>query len=212
MTEKGIAVAKQSGQAFSELRFDAVYSSDLQRAMETAEIFLTAQTEGQTEGDNKKTFSSNLSRTKEPMFNRIIPSKKLREVGFGYYEGLENFGVWRLAEHKAIEEGLAKEGDVINEAIKIDMLHLLDPYHLAENYEGFIDRLKEGILEIVEQHTTGQILIVSHSSSIKALFNTLDEDYQTTVDPENGSMSVMTYENGKFTVKAYNIFSDEGLK
>lgn len=189
LTESGINDATKAGEVFSKIEFDAAYSSDLTRALETGRLFLKAA-------------------------NQSIPiteSKGLREIGFGYYEGLDGRSVWNIAELKAKEIYNLPKDAVIDEAMKLDMLYRLDPLGLAENYEQFITRLRNGIEEVVAQHTEGNLLIVSHSSAIKALFNTLDENYKTQVDPGNGSMSMMTYEDGVFTVGAYNAYTVEEL-
>lgn len=189
LTQNGINDAKKAGDVFSLVKFDAAYSSDLTRALETGRLFL-------------KQAGQNLP---------IFESKGLREIGFGYYEGLDGRSVWNIAELKAKEIYHLPKDAVIDEAMKLDMLYRLDPLGLAENYEQFITRLTNGIQEIVSQHTEGNILIVSHSSAIKALFNTLDKNYKTQHEVGNGSMSLMTYEDGVFTVGAYNAYSVEEL-
>lgn len=39
LTEQGILVAKEAGKEFANINFEAVYSSDLGRAVETCQIF-----------------------------------------------------------------------------------------------------------------------------------------------------------------------------
>lgn len=188
LTDKGITVAEAAGREFSDLSFEAVYSSDLTRALETGRIFLS-QRPGEVQP--------------------IVERKSLREVGFGYYEGLEGPHVWGLAERRARELYGYKDKESITEGVKLNMLKELDPSKLAESYEDFTQRLLAGIEEVVANHDEGNLLIVSHSSAIKALFNLLDPDYQTARDPENGSMSAMTYEDGRYRVVAYNSFRKE---
>lgn len=191
LTDQGIAVAEAAGRAFADLPFEAVYSSDLTRALETGRIFL-AQRPG--------------------LAQPIAERKSLREVGFGYYEGLEGPYVWGLAERRAREVHGYTDKDQITEGVKLDMLKELDPSKLAESYEDFTSRLLAGVEEVVSHHEEGNLLIVSHSSAIKALFNLLDPDYQTDLDPENGSLSAMTYEEGRYRVLAYNSFSREDFQ
>ncbi|MET3557643.1 putative phosphoglycerate mutase [Streptococcus rupicaprae] len=190
LTEKGITVAQEAGRAFSDISFEAVYSSDLTRAIETGRIFLAQRDQQQ------------------PPIQEV---KKLREVGFGYYEGLYGPEVWKIAEDRARDVYDLEEDAVITEGMKLNMLKELDPAQLAENYDDFSSRLLDAMADIVGHHSHGNLLLVSHSSAIKALFNLLDPDYKTDVDPENGSVSVMTYENGRYRVVAYNIFNREEL-
>ncbi|MDO4432113.1 MAG: histidine phosphatase family protein [Aerococcaceae bacterium] len=185
LTPKGIAVAKHAGKAFQQIPFDAVYSSDLTRALDTASLFLEAANQALP----------------------VHPSADLREIGFGYFEGLDGRNTWKLADVRAADLGLIPEGTAAPEAIRIDMLHQMDPYHLAENYHTFATRLKNGIQTILAENTDKQhLLIVSHSSSIKAIFDTFDPNYQTTENADNGSMSILHYENGQFVVQGFNLF------
>jgi len=153
LTEKGIQIAKTSGQMFKDIPFDLVYSSDLTRALDTAKIFLES------------------ARKNLP----INPLSDLREIGFGYFEGMDGPSTWRLADAKAVELGIIPEGKEAPESIRIDMLHLMDPYCLAEKHEDFMNRLKNGIMGILKKHPDKKhILILSHSSVIKAIFDTFD--------------------------------------
>lgn len=190
LTAQGIAVAEETGREFAALPLTAAYTSDLGRAVETGRLFLA-------------------QRSGEPL--TLVERASLREVGFGYYEGLDGRGVWNIAELRAREVyGLASDAP-ISEAVKLDMLHELDPAHLAESHEQFTSRLRQGIEEIVAEHEEGNVLIVSHSSAIMALFNLLDPDFETDHGPSNGAMSLMTYVDGRYTVKGYNVFTSREL-
>lgn len=185
LTEKGIQIAKTSGQMFKDIPFDLVYSSDLTRALDTAKIFLES------------------ARKNLP----INPLSDLREIGFGYFEGMDGPSTWRLADAKAVELGIIPEGKEAPESIRIDMLHLMDPYCLAEKYEDFMNRLKNGIMGILKKHPDKKhILILSHSSVIKAIFDTFDPNFETVIEAQNGSISTMSYYNNRFKVESFNKF------
>lgn len=185
LTEKGIQIAKTSGQMFKDIPFDLVYSSDLTRALDTAKIFLES------------------ARKNLP----INPLSDLREIGFGYFEGMDGPNTWRLADAKAVELGIIPEGKEAPESIRIDMLHLMDPYCLAEKHEDFMNRLKNGIMGILKKHPDKKhILILSHSSVIKAIFDTFDPDFETVMEAQNGSISTMSYYNNRFKVESFNKF------
>jgi len=66
LTDKGIEDLKKTGQYLKNIKFDALYSSDLKRTMDTAEIIIN---------ENKV---SNL---------KLQTSKNFREIFFGSFEG-----------------------------------------------------------------------------------------------------------------------------
>jgi probable phosphoglycerate mutase len=137
----------------------------------------------------------------------IYPSSQLREIGLGYFEGLDGPSTWRLADAKAVEMGIIPEGEEAPEATRIDMLHLMDPYRLAEKYEDFLNRLKNGIMGILNNHPDKKhILIISHSAAIKAVFDTFDPDFKTVFEAQNGSISTINYYNNRFKVQSFSRF------
>lgn len=64
LNEKGESLARLTGEALSKVHFDAVYSSPLKRAMQTAQLV------------RKKTDAP------------VVADKRLEEIGFGIWEGL----------------------------------------------------------------------------------------------------------------------------
>lgn len=200
LTEKGRNVAQTSGQAFKKLNFDFVYSSDLPRAVETAKLFL-AENEG--------------------LIPQIKEMPSLREVGFGYYEGLENKKVWALAEEKVRKDFSLSEDATVTEAMKLDALSQLDPAQRAESFSVFETRLKKGLQEIVceIEEATSQwkqkeisVLIVSHSSAIQTLLQAMDKNFQASTSLENGALSLLAYEAGQYKVVFYNHLNREEPK
>jgi broad specificity phosphatase PhoE len=108
---------------------DAVYSSDLARARETAEILAA-----------KHGLQVNLD-------------KRLRERGFGVWEGLTNddiqqrdaetFERWRLGEGPGPED--------------------------AEPFDTFAARISSFLDELLERHAEEEVLVVSHGGSIRVI-------------------------------------------
>jgi broad specificity phosphatase PhoE len=64
LNEKGEALARLTGEALADVRFQEVYSSPLKRALQTAKL-VTKETDG-----------------------AIVIDKRLEEIGFGIWEGL----------------------------------------------------------------------------------------------------------------------------
>lgn len=117
LTEQGIANTHRSGKGLANIKFDAVYTSDLMRTIETAQILLAENHHA------------------EDLV--ITPMKEFREVNFGYYEGLDAVQLWRdIREHMANVYGLAAD-DLTKADLFLNMIHELDPYKYAENYKTF---------------------------------------------------------------------------
>ena len=114
LTPEGLEIVHQSGRGLADVKFDAVYTSDLGRTIKTAQILL-----------EENHHSQDLT---------ITPMPEFREVFFGYYEGLEAQSVWRdmIAETNH-ELGLPRDAGIQVEAT-MNKMKASDPTGLAENY------------------------------------------------------------------------------
>ncbi|SJZ87195.1 probable phosphoglycerate mutase [Pilibacter termitis] len=222
LTPAGVAIAEQLGKGLADVKFDAVYSSDSGRAVETATLVL--------ENNGQKDLLSKL--TKE---------KRLREFNFGTFEGMPNHEMWELVAKKqgiTLDEFMAnmgKLGFVASIRGFADTLHELDAAKLeelgkennvpakdvswqAENYEAVITRANEALNDMVksaEKNGQENILVTSHGMTIAALVTSLDEKAE--VPPtglKNASVCKLVYKDGKFTVESVNDLSyiEKGAK
>lgn len=184
LTEAGIRSAEESGRRLAQIPFDVVYASDLGRAMETAALFLKAVERALP----------------------IHPCPALREIGFGYFEGLDGRSIVDLARAKAMDLGLLRENEPLTERIRIDMCSLLDPYHLAENYTDFQARVVQGVKDILAKHKDAEhLLLFSHGSAIQAALEGLDTAFQADSHVQNSALCQLCHEHGRFWVTAYNV-------
>lgn len=188
LTPEGIEDALASGRGFADLHFDAVYTSDSKRAIETAKYFLSA----------------NHYRDDYQM----KPMQELREVNFGSYEGLPSSKLFNDLNEAFHQDNPPKESFVLpyDSPQILRMIKHLDPSHTAENYVEFWRRVESGLLILLNKHagTNQNILVVSHGWTIRNLIHGLVADYEVGEPLKNASISIVEYIDGQFRLKAIN--------
>lgn len=186
LTEEGIQDVHRSGRGLADIEFDAVYTSDLKRTIDTAKIIL-----------EENHFSEGL---------KIIEMPEFREVHFGSFEGLASAEVWPETEEKVnIKYGLP-EGTEVQMQDVMNMMKEADPFHLAEDYKEFWNRVESGLLKLLNRHagTDQNILVVCHGLTIRNLLHGLVADFDETEPLQNASVSIVKYQHGHFEMLAYN--------
>ncbi|WP_027108586.1 histidine phosphatase family protein [Lacticigenium naphthae] len=186
LTDSGVRDVKRSGEGLADVKFDAVYSSDLTRTIETARIIL---------GENKHAFGLSINEMKQ-----------FREVFFGSFEGDIGSNVWtKVADELGFE---SKKEMFRNTTIPERMNGTLqaDPYHDAEDFMTFWSRIEEGLLELVDRHRdTGEnVLVVAHGGTIRYLLINLLPELKNPDSLLNASVSVASYYEGKYHLESYN--------
>lgn len=185
LTDEGIKNVHRSGKGLADVKFDAVYTSDLQRTIDTALILLE---------ENKH--NDNLY---------IRPMKEFREVFFGSFEGLHGQEVWpKVMESTKIKYDLP-EGTEAEIQLILNTLKEIDPYHHAENYVEFWQRVESGLLQLLNKHagTDQNILVVCHGMTIRNLLNGLVADFKEERALDNASVSIVEYRDGQFRLETY---------
>lgn len=179
LTQDGIKDCHASGKGLADVKFDAVYTSDLQRTIDTANIILS---------ENK--VSSDVS---------LVPMYEFREVFFGEFEGLPVEQVWPQAIKMAGENDVSKKN-------LLDAMHSLDKSGDSENYMKFWNRIYSGLQQIIEKHrdTEHTILVVSHGLALNVMLSTIVPDYEFKGHLLNASVTEVVYDNGKFKVNSFN--------
>lgn len=205
LTQPGIDVAESLGKGLTEIKFDAAYSSDSGRAIETAKIVL--ENNGQKE-----------------LFDDLIQDKRLREFCYGTFEGTSNTEMATTVAEKqnlTYDEWVAnitKLGYVnnnrkfANDLAEIDKLvNNEGATWPAEDYQTVTDRTKVAIEEIAstaKENGESNILVVSHGMALAALLTELNgADIEVESGLKNASISVVTYKNGQYKVKSVNDMS-----
>lgn len=185
LTDEGIEVVHQSGKGLSKVKFDAVYTSDLQRTIDTANILL-----------EENLYADGLE---------ITPMKEFREVHFGFYEGLPAEEIWPKVMEEALIIHDLPAGSEPDIKTSLDLVKKYDPYHYAESYAEFWNRVESGLLILLNKHaaTDQNILVVCHGMTIRNLLHGLVADFKETIPLDNASVSIVQYKDGHFKMTAY---------
>lgn len=186
LTEEGIQNVHRSGRGLEDIEFDAVYTSDLKRTIDTASIILEENSNGE--------------------FLEIVPMPEFREVSFGSFEGLSSAEVWPEIEQRVnIKYGLPEGTDIQIQDV-MNMFKEADPHHHAEDYAEFWNRVESGLLKLLHRHagTDQNILVVCHGLTIRNLLHGLVADFDKVEPLQNASVSIVKYQNGHFELLAYN--------
>ena len=182
LTEAGKQMAVDIGDKLSGVDFDTAYTSDMLRAVQTAELILEA---GEKSG---------------------VPIKKdvrLREWCLGNMEAesnavfIKNVADWLGgASFAELNERLSDVADAIYEH---------DTTGMAEKFQTIEERLKAAFVDIVQRQGMEEntnILIVTHAFAIKTIFRLFaPEQLSKVVKVKNASVSRLVFENGIFSLE-----------
>ena len=197
LTPEGEQTVRAAGRGLAPLQFQAAYSSDSGRAMQTARLILA-----------ENPLSSDLPLSIDP---------RLREFGFGTYEGALNHVMWTdiaADQGRSLQDFLQNMDPkgFANSVAKLDARQAATQGNWpAETYEQITVRLSAGLAEIErreEARGSQNVLIVSHGLSIIALLDTLFPGFKP---PEGGlrnaSVTIVTVHDGVHKLEAVNDLS-----
>jgi probable phosphoglycerate mutase len=174
LTAKGRAGAQQVAKTLQGLKFDAIYSSPLQRARETADI-ICAVLEASAPIPSLQV-TDQLKEISLPLWEGML----FREVQEQYPDAYQN---WRLRPHQLKMSVPGADG-------------VTDFYPVPSLY----DRACQFWQEVIPRHAGGTVLLVGHSGINRALISTakglLPDRYQA-VHQSNCGISVLNFK-GKF--------------
>ena len=188
LTTEGEQVIQQLGAGLKAIPFKEAYSSDSGRAMQTARIILQEH----LQGDH-------------------IPyrtDKRIREWCFGSLDGGYDGELWgvvpRILAFKDYDEMMSKKASYKDLA---DAIIAADTADWAEPYEKIRERVWSGFEDMAHHRDKdggGNIMVVSHGLTIAFLLSLIDEDMPMQIGLENGSVTTLIYEDGKFTIDKVN--------
>ena len=74
----------------------------------------------------------------------------------------------------------------------------------GESYEEILDRVKLGLEKLVKENSDGNILVISHGVTLKAIFNIINEkgieEFSKQPVPENTSTTIVEYDSNGFKI------------
>lgn len=186
LTKEGMIDVRRSGKGLKDVKFDAIYTSDLSRTIDTAELILQ-------END----------RTNPEQEITLMP--EFREVFFGSFEGdyVEVF-YKKIADHlgfETTEEMLTNTSQFEQMAATKE----IDPHGHAEDFMEFWLRAQKGLIKLIEEHRdSGEtILVVAHGLTIRLILENLIPELDEPDLLGNTSVSIARYENGLYHLERY---------
>ncbi|MFV0556535.1 MAG: histidine phosphatase family protein [Lactovum sp.] len=186
LTEKGIVDAIATGQRLKDIKFDAIYASDLGRTQKTAELI-------QSESEKNKELL-------------IIPKAELRESFFGSLDGSFASDVYGM-----IAEKLAIEVKDIFKDLSLEeiaaALNDVDPTHDSESQEALLSRLQKGLKDIISRPNDkedSKIMVVTHGNVIRAIVNMIDPNISVKQELKNSGLTTIAFEDGVGQVIGFN--------
>ncbi|RRK10297.1 histidine phosphatase family protein [Lactiplantibacillus garii] len=183
LTDYGKRTATKVGKALAGTKFDAVYSSDSKRAIDTAKLIQQAA-----------------GLTALP-FNTLM---NFREVFYGYYEGDDSSRTWSLVGQKYGVNSLHALLTKISIEESRDLMKSIDPWHEAEDNATYWKRLNQGFDYLKAHHDNHEkLLIVSHGTTIRSMVAHFAPEIDITSGPKNGSLTRIDVDGDQIKVVDY---------
>ena len=171
LTEKGIEKLKETGKELEDVTFEEVYTSELERTVNSAEIILN-------ENRGYK--------------NKKMELKKLAELNEVH------FGVWQGLKYEEVFLKYPEEANNYFYNVKNYKAENVE----AENLKDALERFLRGINKILDNHKSGNILIVTHGTVFEMFINYVGNSSIFDIDERtlmgNGDYKIFSYEDGKF--------------
>lgn len=128
--------------------------------------------------------------------------KRIREWCFGSFEGMydaELFNGVLPRMSGILDASTMTFEEIANGVYEADSAKWSEPWGVLKNriLDGF-----ESIAKDLEKQGGGNAFIVSHGMTIATLVNLLEPERPTDLALDNGSVTVLTYANGQFHIKA----------
>ena len=152
--------------------------------------------------DFKKVYSSPQERalqtTKLLLGNKnmpIIPIEEFQEINMGKVEGIPR---------EEFEKNYPIEyHNFWNNAVDYDP----SAYH-GESYDEILKRVEIGLNKLITENVDGNILVISHGVTLKALFNIINEkgidEFSKQPVPENTSTTIVEFDSNKFKIVKFS--------
>ncbi|MCQ8212431.1 histidine phosphatase family protein [Cetobacterium somerae] len=121
----------------------------------------------------------------------IIPIDEFQEINMGKVEGIPR---------EEFEKNYPIEyHNFWNNAVEYN-----PTAYNGESYDEILDRVRVGLNKLIQENNDGNILVISHGVTLKALFNIINEkgidEFSKQPVPENTSTTIVEYDSNKFKI------------
>lgn len=160
--------------------FKEAFSSDSGRTLQTMEIIL------------RECQQENIPYTRD---------KRIREWCFGSLEGGYDGELFNGVLPRVFDKDITK----LSYQEMAAGIYQVDTAGWAETWEVLSSRILEGFTDIAEKIETlggGNAIVVSHGMTIGTFLWLIDHATPRSLGLDNGSISVVSFENGKFTIES----------
>lgn len=186
LTDHGIEDVRRCGRGLNDVRFNAVYTSDLTRTQETASLILE---------ENGQIGSLNM-----------VQMPEFREVFFGSMEGMYGSEAYEIVRDYLGYDSKKEMFRNTDVAERMNAFRAVDPEGHAEDFMMFWSRVEKGLIKLIDKHRdTGEtILVVAHGGTIRYILENLIPELRNPKGLLNASVSVARYEDGLYHLEKYN--------
>lgn len=190
LTDTGRAQVRRTGRYLSEVNFQKFYSSDLTRAVQTANI-INARLVNPLEIQLSQKFREwNLGKfTGLP--NTVAQKAMMRQLGY-------NMKFTTTSWNKFVSETSRKE--------RMDALAAADETGETETYRELRIRLLSGINEILSDCRPGRVIITMHGTAMLVLLKALSSETYYSAGIGNASISIVVLRQGSYYIKTIGAY------
>ena len=184
LTDEGKFQAKCAGFGAKDIQFTKAYSGDLGRQISTAKLFL-AENNYNTDLIEDSNFREMCYGKYQfgPYINMLNPLFKMHGAEYDGYEALYKY---------------MDDIEIASEVARRDE---------TKQTEGPIkvwDRFSKGLHRIIFENKSGNILLSTSSLAIAVVIKNLFPDFIQNGLVDNASLTVISYEDGKYVLEDYN--------
>ena len=184
LTPEGEKTAEETGKRLCDIRFDAVFASDLGRTIQTAKCILR---------------HNNINRPE------ITPVMEFRETFFGYFEGSRGEAYDRISQNVGIPKSELFKKMSLEELL--DATKEADPEKDAEDSRELRERLEHGINKLLQQiseNNYSNVLVVTHGNIIRNIVAKYAPEINVFCEIGNSSITKLEYDGEKIAVSEFN--------
>ncbi|MFS1664351.1 histidine phosphatase family protein [Streptococcus sp. zg-JUN1979] len=159
----------------------------------------------------KEAFSSDSGRTLQTMAiilkecqQEFIPytrDKRIREWCFGSLDGAYDGELFDGILPRVFQKDMSSltPEELANGILQVDTAGWAEPWETLKNriWQGFVS-----IGETIAQNGGGNAIVVSHGMTIATLLWLIDPNVPRQLELDNGSISVLVYKDGQFSIEA----------